>query len=330
MNILVTGGTGFLGKKLAIALHNLGHNVTATGRNLQIGAQLAKQGIIFLPGHLEDRTATLESCSGQDIVFHSGAKSSLWGRYTDFYDSNVIGTRNIIDGCLGSRVQRLIHVSTPSIYFDYKDRLNIHESDRLPRRSANAYAETKRLAEVEVDKAFQAGLPVITIRPRAIFGPGDQAIVPRLIEANRAGKLPLIRSGRAIIDLTYIDNVIQALLLCMKAPATTLGGKFNITNGEPSSFSEVLIQLFDRLEEPIRSRTVPYQLAYWIAGMMELAAKLSGSAEEPLLTRYSVGLLGRNQTLDISAAREQLGYKPDISIKKGIDIYAAWYKKQHR
>ncbi|UQZ85624.1 3 beta-hydroxysteroid dehydrogenase/Delta 5--_4-isomerase [Paenibacillus konkukensis] len=329
MKVLVTGATGFLGKHLAVALHKLGHEVTAAGRNAQAGAELAAQGIAFLPCRLEDTAQTVRSCFGQDIVFHCGALSSLWGSYNDFYESNVTGTRNVIKGCTEGGVQRLIYVSTPSIYFDYTDRLSIAESARLPRRAANAYAETKRLAEQDIDAAFRLGLAVVTVRPRAIFGPGDRAIVPRLIEASRQGKLPLIRGGRAVLDLTYVDNAVQALLLCMTAPSSVLGRKYNVTNGEPQPFIEVLNYLFERLGEPLRSRKLPYRAAYALAGLLEAAAKLSGSGKEPLLTRYSVGLLGRSQTLDITAAREELGYRPQVTVKEGIDAYAAWYRRQH-
>jgi len=330
MKVLVTGGTGFLGKSLAIALHRQGHAVTAAGRNERFGAELEKEGISFVSCHLEDTVRTVQSCIGQDMVFHCGAMSTLWGSYQDFYESNVTGTRNVIKGCLEGRVKRLIHVSTPSVYFDYKDRTDISETAVLPRKAANLYAETKRLAEREIDRAFEAdGLPVITIRPRAIFGPGDQAIVPRLIEANRQGRLPLINGGQAVIDLTYIDNAVDSLILCMTAPASALGRKYNITNGEPVRFIEVLRCLFKRLGEPMRGKTLPYAAAYAAAAMLEGAARLTGSKKEPPLTRYAVGLLGKSQTLDITAARAQLGYSPAVTIKEGIERYAAWYRQQH-
>lgn len=271
----------------------------------------------------------VRNCEGQEMVFHCGALSSLWGSYNDFYESNVTGTRNVIKGCVANGVERLIHVSTPSIYFDFADRYHIAESTPLPRKAANWYAETKRLAEQEIDQAYESGLPVMTIRPRAIFGPGDPTIIPRLIEANRQGRLPLIRGGQAVVDLTYIHNVVDALLLCMSAPSEALGRKYNITNDEPIRFIDALNYLFERLGEPVRARRIPYPAAYMAAGCIEGLARLTGSSKEPLLTRYTVGLLSKSQTLDISAAREQLGYRPRVSVKEGIDAYAAWYKENH-
>lgn len=329
MRVLVTGGTGFLGKSLSTALHKLGHEVTATGRNERVGAELLAQGIAFFPSRLEDTVQMSRLCEGQEMVFHCGALSSLWGSYNEFYESNVTGTRNVIKGCTANGVHRLIHISTPSIYFDYTDRYRIAESAPLPRKAANWYAQTKRLAEQEVDQAKESGLPVITIRPRAIFGPGDPAIIPRLIQANRQGRLPIIRGGQAVIDLTYIDNAVDALLLCMSAPPAALGRKYNITNDEPIRFIDALHDLFERLGEPMRAQRIPYPAAYLAAGCLEGLARLSGSRKEPLLTRYAVGLLGKSQTLDISAAKELLGYRPRVTVKEGIEAYAAWYKEQH-
>ena len=227
IKILVTGGTGFLGKRLAFKLQTLGYDVTLLGRNRIIGNELAAKGLQFLPIDLIDKEATLTACKGKDYVFHCGALSSPWGKYQQFYNANVLGTRNIIQGCQKYGIQRLIHVSTPSIYFDFSHRLNISENDPLPSKLANHYAATKLLAEAEINQAHQQGLPVITIRPRGIFGPGDNAILPRLIKANNKTGIPLINEGKAYIDMTYIDNVVDALLLCQNAPNHLLGRVFD-------------------------------------------------------------------------------------------------------
>jgi nucleoside-diphosphate-sugar epimerase len=209
MNILVTGGTGFLGKHLALRLQSLGDNVTILGRNRKIGQQLEAEGFKFLSVDLKDKEATIAACRGQDYVFHCAALSSPWGKYRDFYNSNVLATRHIIQGCQESGVKRLIHVSTPSIYFNFCDRFNISEIDPLPKIPANAYAKTKLLAEQEIDSAYQQGLPVITIRPRSIVGVGDTAIFPRLLQASSRSGIPLINQGKACIDVTYVDNMLQ-------------------------------------------------------------------------------------------------------------------------
>jgi nucleoside-diphosphate-sugar epimerase len=328
MKALVTGGTGFLGKQLAFRLKELGYAVSVLGRNRIVGEQLEAQGLRFLPVEITNREATVKACSGQDYIFHCAALSSPWGRYQDFYDANVLATRNIIQGCQNHGVKRLIHVSTTSVYFDFTHRLNISEATPLPKTPANAYAKTKRLAEQEIDKAHQAGLPVISIRPRAIFGIGDTAILPRLIKVSDRFGIPLINEGKACIDLTYVDNVVDALLLCQNAPDRLLGRTFNISNGEPMALATLLEMLFDKLGHPLKLKPISYQNAYGAAVLMELISSTILLGREPLLTRYSVGLLAFDQTLDITAAKVELGYQPRISIEEGLEIFAHWWNAQ--
>lgn len=328
MNVLVTGATGFLGERLALRLTGLGYKVTGTGRNGQAGRRLEEQGIRFVSADLRHADDIRKLCFKQEAVFHCAALSSPWGAYTDFYNNNVLGTRHIAEGCLENGVSRLLYVSTPSVYFDYTERYQITEEEPFPSKPANAYAQTKMLAEQEVDRASAQGLPVITIRPRAIFGPGDRTILPRLIEANERGRVPIIDGGKAVIDATYVDNVVDALLLGLESPDTLNGRKFNITNGEPLRFGNLLDKMFAKLGQPLRALPLSYRKAYLAASAMELAARLFHPAKEPQLTRYTVGVIARSQTLDISAARNELGYSPAISVEQGMDRFAKWWKEE--
>ncbi|HLO02264.1 MAG TPA: NAD-dependent epimerase/dehydratase family protein [Symbiobacteriaceae bacterium] len=326
MKLLVTGGTGFLGAHLAHRLQALGHEVTAIGRNQAKGAALAARGIRFVAADLADAAAIKAACQGQEAVFHAGALSAPWGAPAAFYAANVLGTRHIVDGCLQHGVSRLLHLSTPSIYNDYREHLQVREDAPLPARAVNEYARTKRLAESEVQRGFAAGLPVVTIRPRAIFGLGDQALLPRLIEANRRGRVPLINGGRALIDLSYVDNVVDALLLGLTAPERCLGRAYNITNGEPMALHLLLTRLFERLGEPLRTINLPWRVAWGIATALEAVCRLLPGQPEPPLTRFAVGSIGLSQTLDIAAARAELGYAPRISVMEGIERFAQSYR----
>ncbi|MEJ8544272.1 NAD-dependent epimerase/dehydratase family protein [Brevibacillus borstelensis] len=328
-HVLVTGGTGFLGQRLARRLQEQGEQVTVLGRNKRIGEQLQKAGIRFVCADIADQGAVRDVCYGKQIVIHAAAFSSPWGKYRDMYAVNVEGTRHVVEGCLMHNVERLVHVSTPSLYFAFEDKLGIRESDPLPQRFANAYAETKYLAEREVDNAFERGLATVTIRPRALFGPGDNAILPRLIRANKNRFVPMIDGGQAVIDLTYVDNVVDALLLCMDSPEKTLGSVYNITNGEPVMLIDVLESVFAKLDMPLRKKAVSYRQAYGIASVLELLSRTLLAYREPMLTRYTVGVLAKSQTLDITKAREELGYEPRVSLREGIDIFANWWRQEH-
>jgi nucleoside-diphosphate-sugar epimerase len=326
MKALVTGATGFLGGALARRLHALGWDITALGRSPAALAELERDGIRTLQADLANASAMTDACKGQEIVFHSGALSSPWGRYRDFYQSNLIGTRNIIRGCEEHNVKRLVYVSTPSIYFNLAPRLNVKEDDPLPAHPVNHYAATKLLAERDFDRAHADGLPVIAIRPRAIFGPRDTTILPRLIQRLQAGNMPIIGDGQNIADLTYVENVVDALLLCADSPASILGKKYNITNGEPVHVWDMAVRLSKQLGFEVPTRYIPYPVVDKFAAALELIYHIIPGQPEPPLTRYSVSVLALSATLDISAARRDLGYSPHVSNEEGLQKFVAWWK----
>ncbi|MEB3329697.1 MAG: NAD-dependent epimerase/dehydratase family protein [Candidatus Sericytochromatia bacterium] len=324
---LVTGATGFLGQALARRLHADGWEVVAFGRNEAVGARLAAAGLRFHRGDLADEGAVLAAARGATHVFHSGALSAPWGRTADFIAANVTGTRHVLAACERVGAVRLVHVSTPSLYFDGRHRLGIREDEPLPPRGINTYAETKRQAEALVDAAAARGAPVVTLRPRALFGPGDTTLLPRLVRANARGFLPLIDGGLALTDVTYVENVVEALLAAAEAGPAVVGRHYNITNGEPMPLVALLERLFGRLGMPLNGRPVPYAVAWALAAGMEAVAHATGG-HEPILTRYTVGVLARSQTLDLTAARRDLGYAPRVSVAEGLERFAAWWEAE--
>jgi len=324
MKVLVTGATGCIGRNLVAHLLKSNYTVTATGRNPEIGKSLQAAGAIFYPAELSDGPKLIQLAQGQKLVFHCAALSSPWGRYRDFYAANVLGTQNIVAACLEQNVERLVYLSSPSLYFDYTTRLNIKETDDFAKQPANAYVLTKRLAEQAVDEAASNGLNVITLRPRAVFGPYDTTIVPRLLKLALGGKLPLPRKGQILMDVTYVENVVQALMLCITAPLELKGKKYNLTNGEPILLIDLLTQLFEQLALSFRTVNLPYKLLDKLAWCLEKVAQVTG--QEPRFTRYSLGVLAHAQTFDIRAARQELSYEPHYSIAEGISRSLAWYK----
>lgn len=325
---LVTGATGFLGRHTARRLVKLGWEVYGLGRSLKSGEQLEREGAVFVKADLRNPEVVSLACKGMDVVFHCAALSSPWGRYSEFYECNVEGTRHITEACLHHGVERLIHISTPSIYSGRTSRIDIREADPLPPRPANSYAATKLMAERVVEQAIKAGLTAFMLRPRAIFGPMDNALFPRLLEASKAKGVPLLDGGEALIDLTCVDNVVDAMLLCCNAPSTAAGQAYNISNGEPVMFKELIARLFVGLDIPLRTRRIPYRTAYAAAGILEGIHKLLPFLGEPMLTRYSASALGISQTLNISLAREMLGYRPRVTIDEGIESFAEWWREQ--
>jgi 2-alkyl-3-oxoalkanoate reductase len=328
--VLVTGATGFLGGALArrLALAE-GARVTALGRRANAGERLTRetQGgqLRFVQADLAEPGVAEPACAGQVIVFHCAARAGAWGPYADFYRDNVTVTQNIIAGSRRAGA-RLVHVSTPSVCFAGRPRLNVSESDPLPAKQLSPYAGTKLLAEQAVRAAAAQGLRAVSIRPRAIFGPRDTTLLPRLIQRLAAGRLPILGDGRNQADLTYVDNVVDALLLCAQAPEALLGRTFHITNGEPVRLWAAIGQLCQALGYPLPRRRLPLPLALALARASELAHAALRRPGEPALTRYGVLLLALGATLDIRAARRDLGYAPRVSLADGLARVAEWWR----
>ena len=325
--ILVTGATGFLGRALAKRLVSLGHNVIGLGRNKTKGNELQTLGINFIDCDLEDKQKLESIMRNVDFVVHCAAKSSPWGRYKDFYKSNVNGTKNIIDICLKNNVTRLVYISSPSVYFKLKDEFNITETANYTNKPVNNYIKTKIIAEKLIDDAFNKGLDVITLRPRAIFGIGDTAIFPRLIKTNNKRFLPITTNKDILVDLTYIENVVDAILLAVNADKKYSGEKYNITNDEHIYLHKTIEKIITSLNYEYKTKKIPYKLLKLISTLIDNLYYIFLPNKEPTITQYSLGVLSFSQTFDISKAKNELGYIPKISTNEGLKCVIDYYKE---
>lgn len=315
--ILITGATGFLGGRLARTLLAEGIPVRVTGRNLRTGQELARAGADFRPVDLRDRSAMLAVCQGVGAVVHSGALSSAWGAYRDFFGINVGGTQNVIDGCLAHGVKRLVHISSPSVMTRPEPQLGLRESDPLPDTFVSMYSETKKLAEDRVNAAIAAGMNAVILRPKAIYGPGDNAIIPRLLEAAAKKRLPVIGDGTTITDMTHVDDVIRAIRLALEKDVA-LGHTYCITGNKDVRIWDLVKDLLDRLGYDPPARTFSLRKAMRIARILEGLWRALPLPGEPPLTTYKVGILGISQTYDTAAAERDLGYAPKITLEAGM------------
>jgi nucleoside-diphosphate-sugar epimerase len=326
MKILVTGATGFLGSRLLERLLELNqYDIIATGRDKIKAEKLKKPGVEVITGSLEEKNFVENLLKGVDIVVHSAALSSPWGKYQDFYRANIAATENIISASKKNNVKRIVHISTPSIYFDYTDRFNIME-DFVPEKFVNHYAETKYQAEKLITKAGEEGLESISLRPRAIVGAGDTTIMPRLLKAQDAGKLKIIGDGKNIVDVTSVSNVVDAIILSLTAPQEALGQKYNITNGDPIPLWELIEKTLEKLNLKLNKSRVPFAIAYNLAKVLETMAKFTPDYREPVLTCYGVGILAKSMTMNIDKAKNLLGYQPKQKNMEAVDEFVNWWK----
>lgn len=329
MKILITGGTGFLGRHIVWRFAETGAEVVFTGRNGDAASEVLSHAhgnsrwLRLEHGTADAGSLLAEAAAGCDTLVHCAALSSPWGRPEEFYRANVASTVEALRAGRIAGVRRLVHISTPSLYFDFRDRLAIREDAPLP-PPVNEYARTKAMAEAAV---CADPLPeTVILRPRALFGPWDQTLAPRLLRVMREGAVPIMRGGRIELDLTYVSNAVDAVWLSVTEPLPRPLATYNVSNGEPQELLPLLQMMSREFGLPLRTRNIPWPLVSTMARGMELAARL-GNGREPRLTRYSAGVLAFSQTLDISAIRNDLGYHPKVTINEGMTLHAGWWRQ---
>lgn len=326
--VLVTGATGFLGKYLVQQLLDKGYKVYALGRNESAGAELEKMGATFCKGDFTDLEGCAKYFKGMDYVIHAGALSTVWGVWDDFKNINVVGTRNVCALSIKYKIKRMVYVSSPSIYSSKSDRFTIREDEYDPNNQLNYYIHSKILAEKVIRKYEKKGLEAVIIRPRGLIGIGDTSLIPRILKANDKIGIPLFNGGKNFVDITCVENVAHACILAMTKDGVA-GECFNISNGEPMEFKEILLLFLDSINKKPKYLKLPFQLVYGAACILEAVYRNHKLSGEPPLTRYTVCTLAFSQTLDISKAKEMLGYEPIISLEEGIQKYGEWWKENN-
>ncbi|MEO0469584.1 MAG: NAD-dependent epimerase/dehydratase family protein, partial [Bacteroidota bacterium] len=302
MKVLVTGASGFLGGRLTKALHqHPDYEVLAVSRNLRRHQEFTELGIDFRPGDLMDDDFAKEVLLSVDHVVHCAALSSPWGTYAAFFDANVRLTSQLMHLGAESGILRFVYISTPSLYFDYTDRLNIRESDPLPRRFVNAYAETKFKAERFVLSRNGLSGETISLRPRAIIGAEDGVLFPRLMRAYETGRLRIIGDGTNQADFTCVRNLIDAIICALKADVSACGQAYNISNGQPVNLWDEVNYLFEAMGLAPVQKKVPYAIARNLARVLEAKSRWLGGGE-PKLTQYGVGVMAKSFSLNIERA----------------------------
>ena len=322
--VLVTGATGFLGKYLIEELLNNDYKVIAQGRKENVLRNIKEKYNVEIIKCSLDEIKNIEL--KVDYVIHAAALSTVWGKWEDFYNSNVVGTENVIDFCKNNNVEKLVYVSSPSVYSTKRDRLNIKEEDFDKNNKLNYYIKSKILAENIINNVNTNQLETVIIRPRGLFGIGDTSIIPRLIRVNRKIGIPLFNNGKNIVDITCVENVAIALRLAIESKNAG-GNTYNITNGEPKEFKKILEELFEQINEPPKYLKINLNLMYGVSAMIEFIYKLFHIYKEPMITKYNICTLGYSQTLNIEKAKKDLNYIPRMTLSEGIKKYAEDYKR---
>ena len=329
--ILLTGATGFLGKYVIKELEQENIRIIAIGRNEKIGNTLNSDKCKFYKIDFSkiDELEKIFKTEKINKILHAGALSSAWGKWEDFYSSNVLGTDNVAQMALKYKVNRMVYISSPSIYTKKKDELNISENDVDEKNELNYYIKTKIMSESLLKEYHNKGLYTVILRPRGLIGVGDPSLIPRLLNANSKIGIPIFNDGKNLVDITCVENVAFACKLALNTENIN-GEVFNITNGEPTEFKTILEDFLQAINENPKYLKLPFSVVYGIACIVEKIYKIFNIEKEPNLTKYTVCTLGFSQTLNIEKAKKKLGYKPKITLQEGINAYGKWWKENKK
>lgn len=319
MRVLVTGASGYLGGAVASALAARGDEVRTLQRRPS-----GVEGAVDVLGDVTDAARVRTAVEGMDAVVHLAAKVSLAGAVADFDRINVGGTRTVLDEARAAGVRRIVHVSSPSVAHAGASLMGDPALPADPDHTRGDYARTKAAGERVALAADAPGFAVVVVRPHLVWGPGDPQLVGRIVERARQRRLPLIGNGSALIDTTYIDNAVSALVAALDRADAVHGRSYVVTNGEPRPVAELLAGICTACGAPAPSWRVPPAVARSAGSVVEAAWRIRPGRDEPPMTRFLAEQLSTAHWFDQRSIRADLEWSPTITIDEGLARLAAW------
>lgn len=318
MIVLVTGASGFLGQAVARSLVATGHEVRTLQRRPSGVA-----GVRDIPGQVTDAALVARAVDGADAVVHLAAKVSLAGDPREFHTVNVGGTTTVLEAARAAGVTRFVYVSSPSVAHTGTSLAGVGAQPASPTHARGEYARTKAEAEIVALGTDDPGMPVVAVRPHLVWGPGDPQLVARIVARARAGRLPLIDGGTALVDSTYIDNAASAIVAALDRAPEAHGRAYVVTNGEPRPVGELLAGMC--LASGVRPPTwsVPAWLARGAGSAVERVWAVRPGRDEPPMTRFLAEQLSTAHWFDQRETRRALAWTPAVSIDEGMRRLAA-------
>jgi nucleoside-diphosphate-sugar epimerase len=312
VKILVTGASGRLGRAVALALLERGEEVTVTQRR-SAGLDCRE-----VRGDIADPEVATRAAAGQDAVVHLAAKVDVVGPWSQYARANIDGTRSLIAAAQRSAVGRLVNVSSPSVAHAGTPLMGAGADPADPKSARSNYSRSKAIAEQLALAADTPDLAVLCIRPHLVWGPGDTQLIAPIVARARAGRLPMIGTGAALVDTTYLDNAVDALVAAVDRCGPVHGESRVVSNGEPRPVGEILRQVCAAAGVPPPSRHIPLRSAVFAGFLVEKLWAATRADGQPPMTAFLAEQLGTAHWFDQRRTREVLRWSPRISLDEGF------------
>ncbi|MDA1018400.1 MAG: NAD-dependent epimerase/dehydratase family protein [Planctomycetota bacterium] len=325
MNVLVTGGGGFLGLYITEQLVARGDHVRVLCRGDY--PRLTELGVDCRRADIRDAEAVRSACDGMDAVIHTAAIPGIWGSWKRFHSINTLGTENVIAGCQSASVAKLVYTSSPSVVFDGSAHLNADESQPYATRFLCHYPHSKAFAEQSVRAANGSGLSTVALRPHLIWGPRDNHLIPRLLQRAKSGRLRRVGDGSNWISMSYVENAAAAHLQVLDAlsPDSVAAGRaYFINDPQPVVLWDWINDLLGHAGLPPVRKSIPLGVAKCVGAVLEAIYGTLRLASEPPMTRFLALQLATSHTYDISRAVRDFGYHPIVDPGEALRRLIEW------
>ena len=315
---LVTGGSGFVGGRLIERLVAQGWRVRALARSDESGRIVSMLGAEAVRGSLDHADSLTAAALGCDIVIHVAALFKLWGDPAEFERINVQGTKRMLQAAQAASVRRFVQVGAAAVVMgDPAPMLRANESLPRQERAWAPYSASKARSEALVLAANQPGVfETVVIRPPMIWGAGMPTL-DHMIATIDAGQFRWVGDGSQAMSTAHVDNVCHAVELAVEKGRG--GEAYFVSDGADGTLEKVISGLLRTRAVSPPQASAPLSVAWIMAGAMEWFWRTFSRRGEPPITRQMLRLIGQPFTLDIGKARRELGYRPVVSWKQGIE-----------
>jgi nucleoside-diphosphate-sugar epimerase len=314
MKLFITGASGFVGGAVARYFVRQGHNVVAMSRSEKSDEKIKELGA--QPVRASLGSVSLEALKGVEVIVHAAAYVEEWGSYDDFYQPNVVGTEQLLAVAQQAGVAQFIFLGSEALLFTGKDLLNVDETYPYPQNPPFYYSKTKQLAEKSVLSANHAGFRTVSVRPRLVWGPGDQSVLPAVKRLFEAGSFSWIGGGQYRTSSTHIDNLVHGIELAIERGKG--GNAYFILDEGVRTMREFLTRYLATAGVELKGNSIPKGVVRTLATVVEGSWRLFGIRKQPPITRFAANVMSAHCVLNDDKARRELGYRPVVSFEEGL------------